>query len=152
VENAWLLLPPIPFLRPAFPTYLHHNHNNRLFFLQEKDSKKLLALFAAREPRSVARTPVNFVVTTTMYRSEVGLIVGAAAPPLDQVVRRVGTRLAADVADAVVSCDHRCRQLAPRLLAIVTIQTVAAHALRRSPAGWPVYRWLPWHAVRDWFG
>ena len=95
----------------------------------------------------MAGAPVNSVVTTAMYGSQVDWIVGAAVPLLDQVVRRVGTRLAADVTDAVVAGDDRSRELAPRLFAIVTIQAVAAHALRRCPTERTMDRRLPGHVV-----
>ncbi len=72
-------------------------------------------------------------------------MIGTTLAPLDQMVCRVGARQAADVADAVVAGDHRRRQLAPSLRAVGTIQSVGADALRRSPAGWPVQRRLPWH-------
>jgi len=92
--------------------------------------------------------PVNFVVTAAMNCTQVGRIVGATLPLLDQMVRRVGARLAADMADASVACDHRCRQLAPCLRAVGTIYRIAAHALCRLPAGWPVDWRLPWHLFK----
>jgi hypothetical protein len=40
VENACVALAANPFLRPAFPTDLHYNHNNHLFLLQKRKGSK----------------------------------------------------------------------------------------------------------------
>ena len=93
----------------------------------------------------MAGAPVNSVVTTAMYGSQVDWIVGAAVPLLDQVVRRVRAQLAADMTDAAVAGDRRSRQLAPRLRAIGTVDAVAAHTLCRCPAVWTVDGRLPRH-------
>jgi len=66
-------------------------------------------------------------------------------PLLDQVVRRVGARLTADMADAVVAGDRLRRQLAPRLRTVNAVDAVAADALRRRPSVRTVNGWLPWH-------
>ena len=86
----------------------------------------------------MACAPVNSVVTTAMYGSQVSWLVGAAVPLLNQVVRRVGARLTADVADAVVAGDDRCRELAPRLRAVKSVNTITALTLRRPPTVWAV--------------
>ena len=93
----------------------------------------------------MAGAPVNSVVTTTMYGSQVDWIVGAAVSLLDQVVRRVGARLIADMADAVVAGDNRSREFAPRLRAVRSVNTITALTLRRPPTVWAVDRRLPWH-------
>jgi len=87
------------------------------------------------------------VVAPTVNCTKVGGIIGAALPLLDQMVRRVGARLAADMADTFVAGDHRRRQLAPCLGSVGTIQCIAAHALRWPPAGRLVDWRLPWHDV-----
>ncbi len=74
-------------------------------------------------------------------------MIRSAVPPLDQVVCRIGTVLAADMADAFVAGDYRSRQLAPGLRAVGTIHLIAALPLRWTPAARPVDWRLPWHDV-----
>ena len=90
---------------------------------------------------------MNPVVTTAMNRTKIGRIIGTTMSLLDQMVRRVGAGFVADMADASVAGDHPCRQLAPGLRAVGTIQMIAAHALRRLPAAWPMNWRLPGHDV-----
>ena len=88
---------------------------------------------------------MNSVVTPAVNRTKIGGIIRATFSLLDQMVRGVGAGLAADMADAPVAGDHPCRQLPPGLCAVGTIHLIAAHALRWTPAVWPVDLRLPWH-------
>jgi len=45
-------------------------------------------------------------------------MIGTTLAPFDQMMCGVGARQAADVADATVTSDDRCRQLAPSLRAV----------------------------------
>ncbi len=76
-------------------------------------------------------------------------MIRATMPPLDQVVCRIGTTFAADMADALVAGHYRRGQLAPGLRAVGTIQPVAALPLRWAPAARPVDWRLPWHDVLE---
>ena len=72
-------------------------------------------------------------------------MIRATVSPLDQVVCRIGTTFAAHMADAFIAGDYPSRQFAPGLRAVGTIQLIAAHALRWTPAARPVDWRLPWH-------
>ena len=71
-------------------------------------------------------------MTAAVNGSEVGRMVGASVASFDQVVSRVGAGQAAQVADALVAGDDRCRQLSPCLGSVNTVLRIAPHAL-----GWP---------------
>ena len=60
-------------------------------------------------------------------------MVGASVASFDQVVSRVGAGQAAQVGDALVAGDDRCRQFSPRLGSVNAVLRVASHALGGSP-------------------
>ena len=72
-------------------------------------------------------------MTTAVNGTKIGRMVGASLAPFDQVVSRVGARQAAQVADASVAGDDRCRQFSPRLSSVNAVLRVASHALGGSP-------------------
>ncbi len=87
------------------------------------------------------------VMATAVDCTKVCRVIGAALPLLNQMVRRIGARLAADMANALVAGDHPRCQLAPCLCAVGTIQLVTAHTFSRLPTGRAVDRRLPWHGI-----
>ena len=83
------------------------------------------------------------VVAAPMDRPKVREIIRAALPLLDEVVRGVGARLAAEMADALVADDHGGGELAPGLGTVVAIETISAHTLRSLPTRRAMDWWLP---------
>ena len=75
-------------------------------------------------------------------------MIRSTVPPLHQVVCRIGTAFAADMADAFVAGDYPSRQLAPGLRAVGAVERIAALPpfAGLQPQG-PVDWRLPWHEV-----
>ena len=73
------------------------------------------------------------VVAAPMDRPKVREIIRPTLPLLDEVVRGVGARLAAEMADALVADDHGGGKLTPGLGAIGTVQRIASFALGLLP-------------------
>jgi len=88
------------------------------------------------------------VVAAAMDGAEVSRVVGAAVAFGYQMVGSVGAGLAADVADAAIPGDHRCRELAPGLSAIGAVDAVPPHPLDWCPARWAMGQRLPGHSNR----
>ena len=86
------------------------------------------------------------IVTATMDGAEIGRVVGTAVALGHQMVRGVGAGPAANVADAAIPGDHRCRELAPGLSAIGAVDAVPPHPLNWCPARRAMCRRLPVHA------
>ncbi len=83
------------------------------------------------------------VVAAPMDRPKVREIIQPTLPFLDEVVRGVGARLAAEMADALITDDHRGCELAPGLGAVVAIETISAHTLCSLPTKRAMDWWLP---------
>ncbi len=74
-------------------------------------------------------------------------MIRSAVPPLDQVVCRIGTTFAADMAHTFVAGDDRGGELAPGLRAVGAIHLIPALPFGWTPAARPVDWRLPWHEL-----
>ncbi len=74
-------------------------------------------------------------------------MIRSTVPSLDQVVCRIGTTFAADMAHTFVAGNDRGGELAPGLRAVGAIHLVAALPLRWAPTARPVDWRLPWHRL-----